>query len=111
MRVSAKLPALGVAALMALPVPALASDYFVKDGQSAAAEGSATVFSFNKSDLNRNGVLDMREIRAAFGDQTQDIIMAFDANADACITKFELRAYYDRGRGGPDGVLWERVRR
>ncbi|MCT4553121.1 MAG: hypothetical protein N4A53_00370 [Pelagimonas sp.] len=111
MTVFAKALSLGGLLCVAAMIPAQASDYTVTKGRLSAYTGPGPVFSFNQSDLNRNGVLDMREIRTAFGKRAQDIIMAFDANADACVTKFEMRAYYDQGLGRPDGVLWERVGR
>ena len=79
-------------------------------GLAVPAPKGAIVRSFSAVDTNHNHVWDAHEIVAAFGSTSRDVVLTFDANGDGRITPREIRAF-DDGRGGPDGVLFERASR
>ncbi len=69
----------------------------------------ARVISFRAIDRNRNNCWEKHEIEAVFGPATRDVLATFDGNGDNRVTRREFNAL-DDGNGGPDGVLYERMR-
>ena len=81
-----------------------------ENGRVPALGPGERAVTFSSVDRNRNRVWDPYEIVAAFGTAARDVILSFDADADGHVSLLEIRAFDDGYTGGPDGILWERVR-